>query len=45
MYRCKKCGVAVIVHNGKIHKGCTCVAPIILDLQAEAKGKGGLSQR
>ena len=45
MYKCKKCGAAVIVHNGKIHKVCTCAAPIITEMKAEAKGSGGISQR
>lgn len=42
MYRCKECGRAVIVHNGKIHKACTCVAPVIMEMSAVAKGKGGI---
>lgn len=42
MYKCSKCGMAVIVHNGKIHKGCQCVAPVTAEMSAKADGKGGV---
>jgi hypothetical protein len=43
MYRCKKCSKAVIVlAKEKPIKVCDCVAPIVIDLRAEARGKGGV---
>lgn len=44
MYQCSKCGLAVIVHEGKVHRGCQCNATVILDLKGEMKGVGGVKQ-
>lgn len=42
MYRCKKCGLAVIVHEGKIYRACNCNTTVILSVSAQAKGVGGV---
>lgn len=43
MYKCSKCGLAVIViKDEKPIKACNCNAPIISDMSAVTVGKGGL---
>jgi hypothetical protein len=43
MYRCSKCGMAVIViPNEKPIRACKCNATIIADISAVTHGKGGL---
>lgn len=44
MYKCSECGLAVIVlPNEKPIKACKCEAPIIVEMEATATGKGGVS--
>lgn len=43
-YKCSECDLAVIViENEEPIKACTCEAPIIAEMTAEATAKGGLS--
>lgn len=43
MYRCSKCGMAVIVlPDVKPIKACKCSASVIADMTAVTTGKGGI---
>lgn len=48
MYKCSKCGLAVIVYDGqgkileKPLRPCECDAPIIMDMHASVVGKSGI---
>lgn len=43
-YTCSKCGLAVIVENvPEPICACTCNAPIIGEMEATAKGVGGVT--
>lgn len=42
MYKCKQCGLEVVVTKGKTIKACDCKAPIVADMSAVATGKGGV---
>lgn len=43
-YKCSECNLAVIVlPNEEPIKACTCKAPIIAEMEAQATAKGGLS--
>ena len=44
-YKCKKCNLSVIVINDKIIKACKCDAPIVANIEASAKGIGGLEAK
>ena len=44
MYQCAECKTPVVVIEKKIIKACVCDAPVIVQLEAEAKGNGGVSQ-
>lgn len=41
MNNCSKCGMAVIIFEGRMFKGCTCDAPVHANISAAAYGKGG----
>ena len=38
-YKCSKCEMLVIVLNGNVIKACKCEAPIVVEIEAVAKGK------
>ena len=42
MYKCKKCGLGVVVTKEATIKACKCKAPIVCDMSATATGKGGV---
>ena len=43
-YKCAQCELAVIVIEGQEPiKACTCEAPIIAEMEAQATAKGGLT--
>lgn len=44
MYKCSKCKLAVIYHEGKLIKACECKAPVILNIEAKLQGVGGIKQ-
>lgn len=41
-YKCKKCGLGVIVTKEKVIKACKCEAPVVADMTAVASGRGGV---
>lgn len=43
MYKCKECGLEVIVTNEATIRACKCEAPIIASMEATAFGKGGMN--
>ncbi len=42
--KCSKCGLGVIVLNGKTITACKCNAPVVADIAAVATGSGNLNQ-
>lgn len=43
MYYCKECGLEVaITPSGEKIKACSCNAPIVAEMKAEADGLGGI---
>jgi len=38
MYVCSKCGLGVIIMEGKTIKACKCEAPIIAEMATKLKG-------
>jgi len=45
VYKCSKCGLAVIVTNTKVIKACNCDAPIVAEASATAKGTSVIKGR
>jgi hypothetical protein len=41
-YNCKQCNAPAAVISGQLHKHCSCNAAIIANIQAVARGVGGV---
>lgn len=44
MYKCSKCGLGVIVIEGKTIKACKCEAPVIAEMNTKLKGVANVNK-
>ena len=44
MYRCAQCGLAVIVTDGAVVRGCSCEAAVVADMSSTLAGAGGVKE-
>jgi hypothetical protein len=43
-YQCSKCGIVVVVVDGKMITTCSCNVPVVANIQATARGAGGIQR-